>query len=63
MVDGPSAVNGTTEIVRASGTVWTTTLASGSFTSSSIVWAESLVSSLTASIPPKVNKTISSMAT
>ena len=54
MIVGPSVTDRTTGAVEPSGASWMTTSASGSFTSSSMVWTESSVLSLTASFPPKL---------
>ena len=62
VVVGPSAINGTTGAAGPSGAGWTMTSSSGSFTSSSTIWTESSVSSLTASFPPEVGRMVSSMA-
>lgn len=61
-VVGPSAINRTTGAAGPSGAGWMMTSSSGSFTSSSTIWTESSVSSLTASFPPEVGRMVLSMA-
>ena len=62
-VDGLLAIDETTGAAKPSGAGWTTTSASGSLTSPSTEWTESSISSLIASVPPRVDGTVSSMET